>query len=263
MKSMKEVLHENNMVIGGVTSNILNEGFLDNVVKGYHQAMDAGSKAFYKVVPRENLPQPSINIHMNGVDVNRLNASHTSHYHVHAHFQPTHSIKVNIPGSTHAHGTSAIYVVGNELGSHGPQVYRKDHTGSYTKVSHIRLIHENPDIMRTHVGQQIYHSNSAIFKALPITATRGDIRRVMSMNPADKIQGHSVKELQKIAMEHPNSSPAVVTHLLNNPHLDQMVLQKAVIKHGLTKQQAQKLLSHPNVSHSILRDAATNVLANP
>ena len=85
----------------------------------------------------------------------------------------------------------------------------------------------------------------------------------MSMNPADKIQGHSVKELQKIAMEHPNSSPAVVTHLLNNPHLDQMVLQKAVIKHGLTKQQAQKLLAHPNVSHSILRDAATNVLANP
>ena len=108
MKSMKEVLHENNMVIGGVTSNILNEGFLDSVVKGYHQAMDACSKAFYKVVPRESLQPPSINIHMNGVDVSRLNASHTSHYQVHAHFQPTHSIKVNIPGSTGAHGTSAI-----------------------------------------------------------------------------------------------------------------------------------------------------------
>lgn len=252
-----------NLNIGGVDSNYLQEGFLDHVIRGYQQARDVGNKLAYKVIPREILPVAKDNINMNGVEVNKLNASHIHHYHVHAHFQPTHNVKVRIPGSMSAHGSSAIYVIGNELGSSGPQVYRKDHTGSYTKVDHIRLIHENPDLMRTHVGQQIYHANKDVFNALPITASKGDIRRLMSMKPTDTIGNKTVKELQKIAMDHPHSTSAVVTHLLNNPDMDQMVLQKAVIKHGLTRKQATDLLAHPKVSHTILKDAATNRLLHP
>lgn len=246
-----------------IHSNTLDEGFIDSMKKGYHSAFDAVNKATYSVIPRDVLPKPQDNIHMNGVDVNRLNASHVSHYHIHAHFQPTHNIKVHIPGSTSAHGSSVIYVVGNELGSHGPQVYRKDHTGSYTKVDHIRLLHENKDIVRTHIGQQIYNANKHIFKVLPLSATRGDIRRLMSMNPNDNIHGHSVKSLQKLAVNHYNSTPAIVNHLLNNPNVDQMVLQQSVIKHGLTRKQAEDLLRHPNVTHTVLKDAANNRLLYP
>ncbi len=255
-----KIINEN---IGGVQSNYLQEGFIDHVIRGYHQARDAGNKLTYNIINREILPTPKENIHMGGLEVDKLNASHLHHYHVHAHFQPTHNVKVHIPGSTSAHGSSAIYVIGNELGSTGPQVYRKDHTGSFTKVNHIQLLHENPDLMRTHIGQQIYHANKDVFKALPITASRGDIRRLMSMKPTDTIGGQSVKTLQKIAMNHPHSTPAVVTHLLNNPDMDQLVLQKAVIKHGLTRKQATDLLAHPGVSHTVLTDAARNRLLHP
>lgn len=262
-KTMKQIINENLKKNDIIESNIIVEGFWDSVKKGYHSAFDAVNSATNAVMPREILPKAQDNIHMNGVDVNRLNASHVGHYHIHAHFQPTHNIKVHIPGSSTVHGSSVVYVVGNELGSHGPQIYRKDHTGSYTKVNHIQLMHENPDIVRTHIGQQIYHANSDVFKALPLTATRGDLRRIMSMNPNDNINGHSVKLLQKLAVNHYNSSSAIITHLLNNPNLDQMILQKAIIKHGLTRKQATDLLSHPNVSHTVLRDAANNRLLHP
>ena len=243
-----------------VKYNSINEGFLSAFAKGFHGAMDAANKATYSIAPREILPKPQDNIHTNGVDVNRLNLSHVSHFHVHAHFQPTHNIKVHIPGSSHVQGTSVVYVAGNELGSNGPQIYRKDHTGNYTKIDHVRLIHENPDIVRTHIGQHIYNANKEAFSALPLTASRGDMRRIMSMNPNDRIGSNSVKSLQTIALNHYNSTPENVTHLLNNQNVDQMVLQKAIIKHGLNKQQAHKLLQHPNVTHSVLRDAAQNAL---
>ncbi len=250
MKTYLEYISEN--------TEPLDEGVLSTIGKGALRAADIINSATYKVIPREILPPPAHDLHMGSFRVNKLDASNMGLHHVNPNFIPSHIVKIST-GNSHPD----THIIGNELGKNGPQVYRKNANGTYTNISSFRLMHEHPDLARTQIGHEIHSANKEAFKTLPITASSGDIRRVMAMNPNDTHHGLPVSTLQKLALNHPSSSQANVGHLLSNPNVNQMILKHALIRHGMTKEHANNIMSLPNVTHTDIIDAARNRLTQP
>lgn len=251
MKTYKQHLEE---------SVQLDENFLKTLTQGAQKAADVMSKAAFTVLPKEILPQATHEMNVGPLKVTKLDASNLHQFHINANFIPTHTVNIHTGNVGQNYDT---HVVGNELGKVGPQVYRKNSNGTYTNISSFRLLHEHPDLIKTHIGASIYHSNAALFDKLPIAASRSDVRRVMQLDPTATIHGMPVSTLQKLAIAHPHASQRSVGHLLDNPNVNQMVLKQAIIRHGMSKEHANMLLSHSGVTHHDLIQAAHNRLAQP
>lgn len=251
MKTYKEHVEENIQ---------LDENFLKTLTHGAQKAADVISKATFTVLPKEILPQAEHEMHSGPLKVTKLDATNMHQFHINPNFIPTHTVNIHTGIVGHQYNT---HVIGNELGKTGPQVYRKNDNGTYTNISSFRLLHEHPNLIKTHIGAAIYHSNAKLFDILPIAASRGDIRRTMQLDPNSTIHGVPVSSIQKLAISHPHASQSSVGHLLAHPNVNQMVLKQAIIRHGMSKDHAQMLLSHPGVTHHDLIQAAQNRLTQP
>lgn len=251
MKTYKEYVEENIQ---------LDENFLKTFTQGAQKAADVMSKAASAVVPKEFLPPAQHEINSGPLKVTKLDASNIHQFHVNPDFIPTHTINIHtgIVGNMYN-----VHVVGNELGKNGPQVYKKNDNGTYTSISSFRLLHEHPNLVKTHIGASIYHSNAKLFDLLPIAAGKGDIRRALQLDPNATMHGVPVSTIQKLAIGHLNASQSSVGHLLDHPNVNQLVLKQAIVRHGMSKEQATQLLSHPGVTHHNLIQAAHDRLTQP
>lgn len=197
--------------------------------------------------------------------VRKVDASNVHKLRVNTNFEPTHILHIN---GTH-------YIVGRELGLEGHQVYRinhtKDSTGkntiTHTNVSGFKLLHEHPELTRTHIGRDIYNEHKEEFRQLPLTASASQIQRVMGLNPVEKTGSTLNSTLMGIAAKHHNTTSKAIDAALRSQYKDKignMMYKRLITMHGLTREQATIIKNMPHLmGHPQIAATVTNRLSRP
>lgn len=244
-----------------LNQEILDEGALHDIgkhiQKGLNIVSDASRKAVDSVIPKDFAPRTLRHeINTGPVQVKKIDASNVRNFQIRPDFHPTHIIKIN--GIDH--------IIGNELGKEGPQVYQIRHAANGITTKNIpgfRLLHEHPILHHTFIGRNIYKANRDAFNDLPITASKGDINRVMKMKTTDNRHGVPVVTMQYLALHHPNAGPHVVDALIKNSEAAPEVLKKAMTMHGVSRDQAREILNSPHITDQVIISTAHDRLTRP
>lgn len=245
MKTFLEQLHE----------DMIDESVIKHII--------AVRDKLNNLLPKEilpNKPKEEINGN-NGLHVKPLDHVEAQRFKHHIDFQPTHLITIN----------NVQHVVGRENGQ--IQIYKRDagapnpthgnNSTGLTKVHGFRLLHEHPDIIGSRVGQAIYKQHRQAFQKVPLTATKHDIAGVMSLKTSDDFHGVPVKQMQLMALKHPQGGANMLHNMITNPDMDQTLLKKALIQHRLSRKNATAIIHSPHITHQDIIKAAHDRLAQP